>query len=417
MVAGAISDELETILRGYVDARGTQPFGGEHEMRTTFRRLEAALRSQPTVAERGTIKVQASLGRGNWAAVPWVALMDERETTTTRQGVYCVYLFREDMSGVYLTLNQGVTEPTQRLGLRQGRMDLRKHVQTIRELCVPLLESGFALDDGIDLRAPGGLGANYEVSTIAYKLYERERLPGDRELLDDLRALLDAYEHYVTETEVADPPRDDALRPHEQTTDVQFVYEALRRRQFVFEPWQVAAYVAAIRTKPFVILAGISGTGKSKLPALVATITGGRSVLVPVRPDWTDSSEVLGYSDLQGDFRPGAVLEVARDAVRDPRQEWFCILDEMNLARVELYFAEVLSRIEDRHPAPGGGYASAPLLAQGAAARDGEWNDVPLPANLAIVGTVNMDESSHGFSRKVLDRAFTLEFSDVNLGA
>jgi 5-methylcytosine-specific restriction enzyme B len=184
---------------------------------------------------------------------------------------------------------------------------------------------------------------------------------------------------------------------------------------FVFQPWQIATYITAVRTKPFVILAGVTGTGKSKLPALVATATGGESRLVPVRPDWTDSADVLGYVDLQGVFRPGAVLEVLHEAGEQADQFWTCIIDEMNLARVEQYFAEVLSRIEERRIVAGGGFASQPLLNRLPREEDAEWAAVKLPPNVALVGTVNMDETTHGFSRKVLDRAFTLELSDVDL--
>jgi len=193
--------------------------------------------------------------------------------------------------------------------------------------------------------------------------------------------------------------------------------EAIRTRGFHYEPWQVAAYVTALRTKPFVILAGVSGTGKSKLPALVAEATGGEARLLPVRPDWTDSSDVLGYTDLQGRFRPGPLLALAREAAANPERYYVCIVDEMNLARVEQYFAEVLSRLEDRHPVPSGGFASGLLLNQRLGDSDAEWAQLGLPRNLAIVGTINMDETTHGFSRKVLDRAFTLELSDVDLSA
>jgi hypothetical protein len=90
-----------------------------------------------------------------------------------------------------------------------------------------------------------------------------------------------------------------------------------------------------------------------------------------------------------------------------------CVLDEMNLARVEQYLAEILSRIEDRRPSPAGGFQTIPLLASNVGEAD--WVKVFLPFNFAIVGTVNMDESAHGFSRKVLDRAFTLELSEIDL--
>jgi len=126
--------------------------------------------------------------------------------------------------------------------------------------------------------------------------------------------------------------------------------EHIASQGFIFEPWQIATYVTALRTKPFVILAGVSGTGKSKLPALISQATGGNCHLIPVRPDWTDSSDVLGYCDLQGQFKPGALLRIVREAANNPDKHYVCILDEMNLARVEHYFAEVLSQVENRHP-------------------------------------------------------------------
>jgi len=79
---------------------------------------------RPWMKTRQHLKVEWSAGVGRWAKIPWIALMDRRETTTTQQGVYCVYLFREDMSGVYLTLNQGVNKVIKELGpeSRTGRL-------------------------------------------------------------------------------------------------------------------------------------------------------------------------------------------------------------------------------------------------------------------------------------------------------
>lgn len=183
---------------------------------------------------------------------------------------------------------------------------------------------------------------------------------------------------------------------------------------YYFEPWQIAAYVTAIRTKPFVILGGISGSGKSQLPQLVAEITGGEKKLIPVRPDWTDSSDVIGYVQLQGQPNPGKFLRFAADATNEPNLSWCAIIDEMNVARVEHYFAEVLSLLEQSRANEGNVH---PLFDHHFEDEEhSKWTRVGLPSNLAIVGTVNMDETTHGFSKKVLDRAFTLEFSEINIG-
>ena len=189
----------------------------------------------------------------------------------------------------------------------------------------------------------------------------------------------------------------------------------LAARGYRYEPWAAAAYVTALRTKPFVLLAGVTGVGKSRLPVLVAEATGGAATVLPVRPDWTDPAETMGFVDLGGRFRPGAVLRAAHVASEDPGRFHTLVLDEMNLGRPEHYLAEVLSRMEQRAPAPGG-YESPPLLTDTLPAGDALWQAVRLPPTLGLVGTVNVDESAHAFSRKVLDRAFVIELDARDLG-
>jgi len=213
------------------------------------------------------------------------------------------------------------------------------------------------------------------------------------------------------------PDDPEEKQPFNLDEKVSELIQTILSQGYTFEPWQIATYVCALKTKPFVILAGVSGTGKSKLPSLIAKATGAERLLIPVRPDWTDSSEVLGYCNLQGGFRPGSLLSFAKDAEVTKGKQFVCIMDEMNLARVEHYFAEVLSQIEDRHICDSGGFTSYSLINQKLLEEDQHWAKQGLPANLAIVGTVNMDESAHGFSRKVLDRAFTIEFSEINLNS
>jgi hypothetical protein len=417
-----IADALQFVLEDYRSARESEQFGSNTEIWQTCQRLKEVLQTSPPVLGRPTLQVTWSVGQGNWARVPWIAFLDSRETDSTRHGVYCVYLFREDMSGVYLTFNQGVTRPKEEYGgARGGRRYVKENAERVRSSVSDQLQvAGFQLDDTVDLRATGDLGRDYEHSTIAHRLYSRDHIPEDEDLLRDLEAVLGAYDTYLTgatEPRLPDPPTLVVHKSAEFTLAylVETLISDIGASGFVYEPWQIAAFVCAVRTKPFVILAGITGTGKSKLPELVARFTDGCDRTIPVRPDWTDSADVLGYLDLQGRFRPGGVLEVAKQARDDPVHQWFCVIDEMNLARVEQYFAEVLSRMEKRRAADTGGYETDPLLTLSLGPSDSDWSTVALPSNLAIVGTVNMDEASHTFSRKVLDRAFTLELSDVDL--
>jgi 5-methylcytosine-specific restriction protein B len=373
---------------------------------------------------RPTISVGFA-GRGRQATLPWIAMLDRRETRTTQDGVYCVYLFREDLSGVYLTFAVGVTQPRRRFGSDTSafRNHVKARVAELKGYADDLTDAGFSFNGAIDLRATRQRGKDYELATVAHRLYESNAVPDDAVLTNDLESVLSAYDKYLVDklrTSNHPPASPTPLRdldvadePFDLEKAVEQLVRAIERERYVFEPWQIAANVAALRTKPLVILAGVTGTGKSTLPRLVAEATGGATELIPVRPDWTDSSDVLGYTDLRGAFRPGVILELARHAMLTSDTHLTCVLDEMNLARVEQYLAEILSRIEDRRPSPTRGFQTPPLLASNVGEAD--WAKVVLPFNFALVGTVNMDESAHGFSRKVLDRAFTLELSEIDM--
>src|SRR5947209_8180851 len=193
-VSRALAGGLELLLARYGDARTHEKYGKDTEIGRAGARLEGEFaRSQP-VAKRPTLRVAFSAGKGNWAGIPWIAFLDRRETATTRRGVYCVYLFREDMSGVYLTFMQGVTEATGSRGRKEGRRYLRENAGELRSKAASLAASGFSLDDDIDLRTDTSLGRDYEHSTIAYKFYARDEVPDDEVLLQDLEACLSAYD-------------------------------------------------------------------------------------------------------------------------------------------------------------------------------------------------------------------------------
>ena len=133
--------------------------------------------------------------------------------------------------------------------------------------------------------------------------------------------------------------------------------------------------------------------------------------LIPIRPDWNDSSDLLGYTDIKGDFKPGPLTKIIQKAEEHDYLPYFVLLDEMNLARVEYYFSDILSVMER-----GNGRVkkmiSAILLSKEIT---GYKEDIRIPSNLYIIGTVNMDETTHPFSKKVLDRANTIEFNRVEL--
>ncbi|AWH31762.1 DUF3578 domain-containing protein [Stenotrophomonas sp. SAU14A_NAIMI4_8] len=184
--------KLGTILRTYQHARSEVSFGGENEVADVFRELKEGVERLAIVAGNEHLKVVASYGKGNWATIPWLSILDRRETTTTQRGVYVVYLFSEAGDGVYLTLAQGVTE-FESLHRKEAVRKLNDRADGIRALIPSLADAGFDLSSGIDLRSSGSKARMYEASTIAFKYYGVDELPSDQSLIVDLEAALQAY--------------------------------------------------------------------------------------------------------------------------------------------------------------------------------------------------------------------------------
>lgn len=204
-------------------------------------------------------------------------------------------------------------------------------------------------------------------------------------------------------------------------------------------------FVTAIKSKPFLLLAGISGTGKSRIVRELARACwdeGSEEYLsqkprnfemVQVKPEWHDSSELIGYvSRISGnpEFIFGDFLRFIAHAWKEPDVPYFLCLDEMNLAPVEQYFAEYLSVIESRKTVDNN-IITDPILKKsgedwyrvltGLLTDDDDIRTIflkygiSIPKNFIVIGTVNMDETTFSFSRKVLDRAMTIEMNEVNL--
>lgn len=173
----------------------------------------------------------------------------------------------------------------------------------------------------------------------------------------------------------------------------------------------VRSFIVSLATKPFVILTGLSGSGKTRLAQAFGDWIGECRV-VPVRPDWTSPDSLFGFENVLSQPVDGRyewsvpdTLEFVTSALAEPNVPHVLVLDEMNLAHVERYFADVLSGMESGEPV-------VPALEKvdGAMRRVSESGLVTLPTNLFVVGTVNVDETTYMFSPKVLDRANTLEF-------
>ncbi|MCC2637412.1 MAG: hypothetical protein K0Q68_1131 [Moraxellaceae bacterium] len=232
--------------------------------------------------------------------------------------------------------------------------------------------------------------------------WEPERLPTDEEKDIDVEAIA------APTTAVSLPA-------------LQAVQDAIKASDYAVDVGQLASLHVGLWAHPrrhFAILAGLSGSGKTMLArryaqALLASLSlpaESHVFTLAVQPGWYDPSPLFGYvNPLRPDayVRP-AVLDFILRAVQNPSEPFVLILDEMNLSHPEQYLAPILSAMES---------GDCLRLHNEDLVFDGVPFMIGYPKNLCIIGTVNMDETTHGLSDKILDRAFTLEFWNVDLAA
>lgn len=201
------------------------------------------------------------------------------------------------------------------------------------------------------------------------------------------------------------------------------IQETMEAEGYLISVVELANFFLAMTVSPLVILSGISGTGKSLLPRKFAKCTNSKFHPIPVQPQWSDNSDLFGFIPTlsPSKFVEGKLIKALRDAHEHPETLVIVLLDEMNLAPVEHYFSDFLSIAESRER-KGNNIGSDPLPIElpekpGAGLPDpvADLRGVELPSNLRVIGTSNMDETTHSFSPKVLDRAFTIEFDDPDL--
>ena len=181
-----------------------------------------------------------------------------------------------------------------------------------------------------------------------------------------------------------------------------------------FDEMDIRRLYVSLKTRPFVILAGLTGSGKSSLTRTFAAAFGANGAnrrfrRVAVRPDWIDQTDVLGFvNPISEQFVPGWLAETIRDCEREPNRLHFVLLDEMNLAPVEQYLAEWLSAIEEERS--GSRDVQLPLYSSALKPKNADqWpHSLNFPDNLMIIGTVNVDETTRPLSERVLDRANVL---------
>ncbi|MBI9034965.1 MAG: DUF3578 domain-containing protein [Bacteroidales bacterium] len=326
------------------------------------------------------LKVKVSFGQGGIAKVPWISFLAEGQTTSN--GIYPVYLFYKSINR--LILAYGISETN------------------IPSIKWDVSEKETSIDDFFreqSLGKPARYGDSY-----IYKDYDLNQTLNPSIFDKDLKDLLSIYNKQVQK---------EVTVVHKEIFEkTSFNYKSFEESALssglLYSEKLIQRFSSSLVSKPFVILSGLSGSGKTKLAqAFTQWICQDDSqyCIVPVGADWTNREPLLGYPNaLKTDeyIKPdNRALDVILNANNHPDLPYFLILDEMNLSHVERYFADFLSVMESGE--------EIALFAE-----DEKHNGVPsklgLPSNLFIIGTVNIDETTYMFSPKVLDRANAIEF-------
>lgn len=420
---GGLFEAFSKILGEYTKAK-KEKFA-EHHMGSFFRTQIPKIIYDTNIVPKDFYLISGSVGQGTWATIPWICIFDKKITKSATKGVYIVYLLSQDGNSLFLTFNQGCTEIRKNHSKKETIRLMHENTERIRGI---LDNRGFHADSQALLgNKLTELGELYQEGIIFYKEYKRNSLPQEDELRLDLENIMGIYKEYAGRIYQAENHQEaDSLESEVAMSSKEIIENVkayIASKGFTFDDGLIENYYLSLKSKPFVILAGTSGTGKTRLVRLFAEAIGannqnGRYKLVAVRPDWSDSSDLFGHVNLNDKFIPGVIIDFVIQAKNNPDKPYFLCLDEMNLARVEYYLSDILSILETREYKDG--VITTDALINEIFYGDDEqarkrYGIVSIPENLYIVGTVNMDETTFPFSKKVLDRANTIEFSTVDL--
>ncbi len=322
------------------------------------------------------LAVEIDFGQVSDTRIPWMSFLYKGQKTS--HGIYPVYLLFKEYDKLILAYCISETNKP------ELSWNLNGELETVKTYFSKL---------GI---VPPRYGQSY-----VFKVYDTSKALDYVGMEEDLNQIVREYKQLMGATSMGNTDfRIDRLSTDLQSTGL------------LFEKRLVYRYVTALLAKPFVILTGLAGSGKTKLAQAFSQWICERQeqvCIVPVGADWTNREALLGYPNAlnEGEYvwPENGVIRLLTEANKPENQDkpYFLILDEMNLSHVERYFADFLSVMESRE--------AIPLHPE-----TEPWKDCNVPAkvgsppNLFIVGTVNIDETTYMFSPKVLDRANVIEF-------
>lgn len=340
--------------------------------------------------------IKASVGQGRTAKQPWVVIRHPSITTSTQKGVYIAFLFSKNLDKVYLTLTQGITDSTD------------NELNQVKTKLSPLIDQEYFL-----LNSEMNKQDKYGEGTICAYEWGKDTKTNEAALKYLLEFYMNYADNKIKPIINNNPIIKKEISIKQNLNDIiNKIIESIRNTGLLYDDNLIKRLIFSLLTKPFVILSGLAGSGKTQLIlALAKTLVTDENkqiCCVPVGADWTNREPLLGYPN---SLKPGeyikpenGVLDMLIECNKQENADkpYFLILDEMNLSVVERYFSDFLSVMESHEKIN----LWHPLNDHNESIPD----NITLPKNLFIIGTINVDETTYMFSPKVLDRASVIEF-------
>ena len=337
------------------------------------------------------LDVKVSFGQGTPARVTWMAFLGFGQRVS--EGIYPVLLYYKAERILFLAYGLSATKPPKDNWVFSGQTP-----QTIEEYYASQ-----------DMGKPPKYKESYVYKSYAIQQDDPNAGLDENLIMSDLATIVKQYKSQLAGKEEMAMKGNPITNAATLNWVDSFLEDAIAA-QFMISRDMVLRFTASLLTKPFVILTGLSGSGKTKLAQIFAKwicASENQYRLVAVGADWTNREPLLGYPNALNPneyVKPDTgVLDLIIEAAKSEnlKKPYFLILDEMNMSHVERYFADFLSSMESGEEV---------FLHPNSKAISGVPSALALSKNLFIVGTVNIDETTYMFSPKVLDRASVIEF-------
>ena len=384
-----IIDEFKTITTNFPKQGISSKYITE-DIKDAFKRICEQIESKTGNSYVITYRTD----QGRISTIPFISI----EKSDISDAIYVVYLIDPKKKIFFLTLNLKVGE--------MGIEDIEQKSTGLRE---KLNNNDFTRgpinrDSLSGATINGSRPQKYAEATLLFKKYSVNDSISDNDFFADLNKMIDVYENFLKQNKSTSVNNNINLNVNKDVPPINFDYA-----QFPGQNDFSRRYITALLAKPFVILTGNSGTGKTRIALRFAEWLekDNNCLIVPVGADWTDNTKMLGYfnpiaHDGKGEYVKSKVLDFILLAEQHLDIPFFLILDEMNLSHVERYFSDFLSAMESGKPIL--------LYKKPEGCEDKTPETITLPDNLFVTGTVNIDETTYMFSPKVLDRANVIEF-------